>query len=101
MAGQGEVSKKFWPPDPKDEGRRGDARPGLAAAEGREGDGGQLPPSRPAEEGGVHSGGADAYLFEPVTNYRTLEFAKPLSTRMVQKIVKRWAVYCKYCAVQL
>jgi integrase/recombinase XerD len=42
-----------------------------------------------------HSGGDDAHLFQPVTNYRTLEFAKPLSTRMVQKIVKRWADYSR------
>jgi integrase len=43
----------------------------------------------------VHSGGADAHLFQPVTNYRTLEFSKALSTRMVQKIVKRWADYSR------
>ena len=40
-----------------------------------------------------HSGGDDAYLFQPHVNYRTLEFSKPLSARMVQKVVKRWAVY--------
>src|SRR5829696_1419128 len=43
----------------------------------------------------AHSGGEHAYLFQPHTNYRTLEFAKPLSTRMVQKIVKRWAEYSR------
>jgi integrase/recombinase XerD len=43
----------------------------------------------------VHSGRADAHLFQPVTNYRTLVFDKPLSTRMVQKIVKRWADYSR------
>jgi hypothetical protein len=37
----------------------------------------------------VYSGGEDAYLFQPHTNYRTLYFDKALSTRMVQKIVKR------------
>jgi integrase/recombinase XerD len=42
-----------------------------------------------------HSGGEDAYLFQPHTNYRTLEFDKPLSTRMAQKIVKRWADYSR------
>jgi integrase/recombinase XerD len=42
-----------------------------------------------------HSGGPDAHLFQPVTNYRTLEFSKALSTRMVQKIVKRWADYSR------
>lgn len=43
----------------------------------------------------AHSGGEDAYLFQPHTNYRTLSFDKPLSTRMVQKIVKRWADYSR------
>jgi integrase/recombinase XerD len=38
-----------------------------------------------------HSDGEDAPLFQPHVNYRTLEFDKGLSTRMVQKIVKRWA----------
>jgi integrase/recombinase XerD len=42
-----------------------------------------------------HSGGEEAYLFQPHTNYRTLEFDKPLSTRMAQKIVKRWADYSR------
>jgi hypothetical protein len=37
----------------------------------------------------VHSDGEHTYLFQPHTNYRTLDFDKPLSTRMVQKIVKR------------
>jgi integrase/recombinase XerD len=43
----------------------------------------------------VHSGGDQAPLFQPHTNYRTLEFDKPLSTRMVQKIVKKWADYSR------
>jgi integrase/recombinase XerD len=43
----------------------------------------------------AHSGGDDAPLFQPHTNYRTLDFDKPLSTRMVQKIVKRWADYSR------
>jgi integrase/recombinase XerD len=43
----------------------------------------------------THSGGEHAPLFQPHTNYRTLEFDKPLSTRMVQKIVKRWADYSR------
>jgi integrase len=30
-----------------------------------------------------------------VTNYRTLEFSKALSTRMAHKIVKRWADYSR------
>jgi integrase/recombinase XerD len=32
----------------------------------------------------------DAYLFQPHSNYRTLEFDKALSTRMVQNIVAKW-----------
>ena len=43
----------------------------------------------------AHSGGEHAPLFQPHTNYRTLDFDKPLSTRMVQKIVKRWADYSR------
>jgi site-specific recombinase XerD len=43
----------------------------------------------------AHSGGEDAHLFQPHTNYRTLEFDKALSTRMAQKIVKRWADYSR------
>jgi integrase/recombinase XerD len=42
-----------------------------------------------------HSDGEDAPLFQPHVNYRTLEFNKGLSTRMVQKIVKRWADYSR------
>ena len=41
----------------------------------------------------VHSEGAEAHLFQPHTNYRTLQFAKGISARMVQKIVQRWASY--------
>jgi integrase/recombinase XerD len=43
----------------------------------------------------AHSGGEHAHLFQPHINYRTLEFDKPLSTRMAQKIVKRWADYSR------
>ena len=43
----------------------------------------------------VHSDGSDAPLFQPHSNYRTLDFDKPLSTRMVQKIVKKWADYSR------
>ena len=39
------------------------------------------------------SDGDEAYLFQPVVNYRTLVFDKPLSTRMVHNIVARWADY--------
>lgn len=43
----------------------------------------------------AHSGGEHASLFQPHTNYQTLDFDKPLSTRMVQKIVKKWADYSR------
>lgn len=43
----------------------------------------------------AHSDGEHAYIFQPHTNYRTLEFDKALSTRMAQKIVKRWADYSR------
>jgi site-specific recombinase XerD len=38
----------------------------------------------------MHSDSADANLFQPHSNYRTLEFDKGLSPRMVQKIVAKW-----------
>jgi hypothetical protein len=37
----------------------------------------------------AHSGGEHAHLFQPHTNYRTLDFEGALSTRMVQKLVKK------------
>jgi integrase/recombinase XerD len=43
----------------------------------------------------THSDGEHAYLFQPHTNYRTLDFAKALSTRMAQKLVKKWADYSR------
>jgi site-specific recombinase XerD len=36
---------------------------------------------------------AEAYLFQPHTNYRTLVFNKPISTTMVWYIVRRWGEY--------
>jgi integrase/recombinase XerD len=42
----------------------------------------------------LHSGGAGAFLFQPHTNYRTLEFAKPLSARMAHLVVAKWGDYC-------
>ena len=41
----------------------------------------------------LHSDEGDTYLFQPHLNYRTLQFDKALSTRMVQHIVKRWASF--------
>src|SRR5215217_1331301 len=43
----------------------------------------------------VHSGGEHAPLCQPHTNCRTLDSDKPLSTRMAQKIVKKWADYSR------
>lgn len=41
----------------------------------------------------MHSDGAEAFLFQPVVNYRTLEFDKGLSPRTAWNIVSRWAAY--------
>jgi integrase/recombinase XerD len=40
-----------------------------------------------------HSDGAEQYVFQPHTNYRTLEFNKPLSSTMAWHIVRRWGEY--------
>jgi integrase/recombinase XerD len=39
------------------------------------------------------SGGDDAYIFQPHTNYRTLVFNKAISTTMAWHIVRRWGEY--------
>lgn len=39
------------------------------------------------------SDGAEAYIFQPHTNYRTLVFDKPLSSVMAWHIVKRWGEF--------
>ncbi len=41
----------------------------------------------------LHCDGAEAFLFQPHTNYRTLVFDKGLSSRMAWNIVARWAAY--------
>ncbi len=41
----------------------------------------------------VKSDAADAYLFQPLSNYRTLVYARALSRRHVERIVARWAEY--------
>jgi integrase/recombinase XerD len=41
----------------------------------------------------LHSDGTEAYLFQPHSNYRTLQFDKGISTRMAWNIVRRWAEY--------
>jgi integrase/recombinase XerD len=38
----------------------------------------------------LRSGGDEAYLFQPTVNYRTLEFDRPLSPRMIQRVVGKW-----------
>lgn len=38
----------------------------------------------------LRTNGKDAYLFQPLVNYRTLQFNKPLSARMIQQIVGQW-----------
>jgi integrase len=43
----------------------------------------------------AYSSGADASLFQSHTNYRMLNFDKPISTRMVQKMVNWWADYTR------
>jgi integrase/recombinase XerD len=42
----------------------------------------------------LRSGGDDAFLFQPHSNYRTLEFDKPLTARMAHLIVAKWGDYC-------
>ncbi len=39
------------------------------------------------------SDGAHAFVFQPHTNYRTLEFDKPLSTTMAWQIVRKWGEF--------
>jgi integrase/recombinase XerD len=41
----------------------------------------------------LHSDGADAPLFQPHSNYRTLVFDKALSPRHVQRVVAKWGKY--------
>src|SRR5215510_8093820 len=39
----------------------------------------------------LHSDSDDAFIFQPIVNYRTLEFDKALSARHIYQIVNRWA----------
>ena len=41
----------------------------------------------------LKSDGLEAWIFQPITNYRTLVFDKPLSTTMVWYIVKKWGKF--------
>ena len=40
-----------------------------------------------------HTDGDEAFLFQPLVNYRTLVFGRALTTRSAWKIVRRWADY--------
>jgi len=40
-----------------------------------------------------HSDGAEQFIFQPHTNYRTLEFNKPLSSTMAWHIVRKWGEF--------
>jgi integrase/recombinase XerD len=44
----------------------------------------------------LHSDGPDQYMFQPTTNYRTLEFDKPISTTTAWNIVQRWSKCCGF-----
>ncbi len=39
------------------------------------------------------SGGDEEFIFQPITNYRTLNFDKPLSKQMAWVIVKKWGEF--------
>jgi site-specific recombinase XerD len=47
----------------------------------------------------LNTGGEDAWLFRPHANARTLIYNKPLSTRMIGKIVKKYADYARLGAL--
>lgn len=38
----------------------------------------------------LKSGGPNAYIFQPIVNYRTLTFDKPLSTTIAWRTIKKW-----------
>lgn len=41
----------------------------------------------------LHTDAAEAFLFQPLTNYRTLVFDKGLSVRQAWNLVQKWALY--------
>jgi len=41
----------------------------------------------------MRSDGPEAFLFQPHSNYRTLEFNRALTSRWVEKLVGKWAGY--------
>lgn len=44
----------------------------------------------------LHSDRLDQYIFQPITNYRTLEFNRPISTTQVWNNVRGWSSYCRF-----
>jgi integrase len=70
-------------------GQRGD----VTAPEGRQGGDRRLPEIGPQAEGRAAHGRARQLRLQPHTNYRTLDFEKPLSSRQAHKIVRRWGEY--------
>lgn len=41
----------------------------------------------------LRSDGSEAFIFQPITNYRTLTFNKPLSKQMAWNIVRKWGEF--------
>ncbi|MDQ3253800.1 MAG: tyrosine-type recombinase/integrase [Acidobacteriota bacterium] len=41
----------------------------------------------------LHSDGPDSYIFQPLVNYRTLEFDRSLSAAMAWNLVRKWGAY--------
>jgi integrase/recombinase XerD len=46
-----------------------------------------------ARRSNLHSDGADSCIFQPIVNYRTLEFDRGLSSAMAWNIVRKWGAY--------
>ena len=42
---------------------------------------------------GGNGGGNESWIFQPITNYRTLVFDKPISTTMVWYLVRKWGEF--------
>ena len=41
----------------------------------------------------LHSDGPEAFIFQPLVNYRTLEFNKAISTQMAWQIIRKWGSF--------
>ena len=44
----------------------------------------------------LHSDSPNQFIFQPITNYRTLEFGKRLSTTQIWNLVRKWSSYCGF-----